>query len=687
MNLSLVSTFLGFAGRGLAGAALVTAVGWSGQAQSPKVLTSHDTYLIDEPISVQFLNGPGNPKDWVGIYPFDATPGGPPSTVWQYTDAAGGVTGLKEGVLTFSAGLSFAGDWKTVFLENDGYTILSELPFRVVDPGTPLARVNKRIYTPGEDIVVTFSSGPANAKDWIGVYPAGETPDGDPTSIIWNYVDGTQTGATGVPEGTITFTGGLPAPGEYVVWFLVNDGYETIASESFSVVAPIEKPRLLTVSPANGATGTAPLASFSASITNGASKVVVSSVVLKIDGQTVNATAQSVDGLTTVTYTGTDLQAPLSTHTYQLTFQDDASPANTVEVTGSYTVAQYENILLPAPIVVETFDSTAEGQVPTGWTLKSYTEVLTPDLDLGNLDSASFANWVVLDVSRFTGSFVTYSDPENPDSWETDYQRVLAPNPLNVVNGQVVTNLATGRMLFANSGYRNGASQVLFAFSPDYDLTGKTDVHLVFNSLYEQNQDSMGALEYSIDGGANWLPIVYLLDRNDILQTDGVVDAELTFNEPSSGVAVFTNDNGETVGGNYGAFIAAPISPALAPYLSGRVDDNRSESKRVEKFRLTQADNQKTVRLRFAYAGTDSWYWGVDNVGFYSIATTVTPPSLSYSVGANGLTLSWPAGTGSVLESASGVGQTTWNPVPGVTGNSVTVPFSAGAEYFRLRQP
>lgn len=411
-------------------------------------------------------------------------------------------------------------------------------------------------------------------------------------------------------------------------------------------------------------------------------------MVLKIDGQTVPATAQSVDGLTTVTYTGTVLQAPLSSHTYVLTFQDDASPANTVEVTGTYSVAQYENIQLPAPIVLETFDATAEGQVPTGWTLKSYTEVQNTDLDLGNLDSASFANWLVLDVSRFTGSFVTYSNPENPDTWETDYQRVLAPNLLNVVNNQVITNLATGRMLFGNSGYRNGASQVLFAFSPDYDLTGKTDVHLVFNSLYEQNQDSIGALEYSIDGGANWLPIVYLLDSRDILQTDGVVDAELTFNEPSSGVAVFTNDNGETVGGNYGAFIAAPISPALAPYLSGRVDDNRTESKRVEKFRLPQADNQKTVRLRFAYAGTDSWYWGVDNLGFYSIGTTVTPPTLSFSAGANGLTLSWPAGTtGYVLESAGGVGQTTWTPVPGVTGNSVTVPFASGAEYFRLRQP
>ena len=50
-------------------------------------------------------------------------------------------------------------------------------------------------------------------------------------------------------------------------------------------------------------------------------------------------------------------------------------------------------------------------------------------------------------------------------------------------------------------------------------------------------------------------------------------------------------------------------------------------------FRLPKADNQSKVRLRFAQAGTGSWYFGIDNVGFYSI-TQVAPPQFTAQPGA-----------------------------------------------------
>jgi len=428
-------------------------------AQTPAVLTTHDAYAVGEDIAIQFRNGPGNIKDWVGIYPLDVAPGGPASTRWFYVDGTGsGQTGVKEGLLTFPSGLDFAGDWKAYFLLNDGYEILAETSFKVVDAGTPLVRTDQRTYFPGQNIVINFVSGLGNAKDWVGVYKAGETPGGGPNSTIWNYVNGTQTSSTGLAEGTFTFSGGLAAIGDYVAFFLLDDGYTVLATESFTVVVPSEnKPRVLSVSPADGATGVSPLVQFSASITNGVSKVLTSSLVLTLDGTTVNAAKSSVNDLTTVTYAVTALQAPSSTHSYKLTFQDDATPANNFVVDGAFTIAVYEDIQLPAPLVFENFDATPEGQLPTGWTAKSYTEILNTESDLGNLDSASFANWVVLDVNRFTGSFVTYSNPDNPEGWETDYRRVLTPNPLNVVNGQVVSPLATGRMLFGDSGYRQGS--------------------------------------------------------------------------------------------------------------------------------------------------------------------------------------------------------------------------------------
>ena len=161
-----------------------------------------------------FANGPGNSLDWIGIYPDGIEPDGDPaSTAWLYvggTQVAG--AGLTAGTVTFANGLNLAGDWKVYLLLNDGYTKLAEATFKVVEPSAPLVRVNKPAYGLGEAITVTFTNGWANPKDWIGIYAAGETPGGGPTSTLGAYVDGTQTGTMGTAEGSVTFAT-RPDPG------------------------------------------------------------------------------------------------------------------------------------------------------------------------------------------------------------------------------------------------------------------------------------------------------------------------------------------------------------------------------------------------------------------------------------------------------------------------------------------
>lgn len=654
--------------------------------QAPTVVAEHDNYLPEDPIVVSFSGGPGNAKDWIGIYPDGIAPGSQNSTRWNYVDGTqNGNAGLKEGSVLFPTGLSFGGVWKAFLLLNDGYDILAETSFTVLEPGSALVHMGSRSYSAGQAITVTFTNGPANPKDWIGVYPAGVTPGAQP-SVIWNYVDGTQSGTTGVSAATLNFPGGLSTPGDYVAYLLVNDSYDPLASESFKVTAVTSTlPRVLSLAPGNNASGLPPVVPFRATLTNGTSAVVASSLALTLNGVAVTPTVASVDGLTTVTFTNTALLASGSSATFQLTFSDNATPANRFTNEVTFTVGTWENLVLPSPTVFENFDATAEGGLPAGWSSKSYSAVDNPEFDLGDLNSASYANWVVVDVSRFTGSFVTYSNPDNPESWETDYRRVLTPNPFNVVNGQVVPGpLASGRMVFGNSGYRNGASQVLFLQSPDFNLAGKTDVHLVFHSLWEQNQDSIAAVEYSVDSGATWLPVAYLLDQNDIVRTEaGDVDAEATFNTERGDAARYTDENGIELGGTYGAFIAAPISANLAPFIQGRRDDDTSGSKRIEKFRLPQADNQSKVRLRFAHAGTDSWYWGLDNVGLYSISAVGPAPVLSVTRTGDSITVSW-TGTGTLVASPS-LTAPDWQPVSGVTGSSVTLPVSEAAKFFRVQ--
>jgi hypothetical protein len=258
------------------------------------------------------------------------------------------------------------------------------------------------------------------------------------------------------------------------------------------------------------------------------------------------------------------------------------------------------------------------------------------------------------------------------------------------VNGAYVKNLATGRFVMADSGYRNGLSQVMYLFSPDFNLGGKTNVYLSYHSLWEQNQDSIGAVEYSIDHGQTWLPIVYMLDQEDVLtNATGTVDADLTFSTNYTDVAVYTDPaDGLDKGGYYGAFIgvASNLWTTLGPFISPRVNDDPVESKRVELFRLPQADNQASVRFRFAQAGSDSWYFGIDDFGLYSLASAA-PPSLSANLSGNQLTISWPANaTGFALESTDNLTTPAWGAVGGVVNNSVTVTAGPGKRFFRLRK-
>lgn len=665
-----------------------------GQAQPATLLPTYSSYFPGEDIVTVFRGGPGNPKDWVGIYPEGATPGPVASTRWLYVDGTQqGAQGVREGQLTFAGGLNLAGVWDAHLLQNDGYTILASTKFTVVEPWTTVVRTDKRSYVTGEAISITFTNGPANPKDWIGIYRAGQTPGSATPSTLWRYTDGTTLGNTGTSDGTVAFGGGLGSAGDYVVHLLADDGYDILASETFSVVAASASiPRILSIQPANGAGNQPAVVTYTASVTNGVSKVVPGSVTLTLNGTAVPHQFSQENDLVTITYANPALFPAGSTQTYELRFNDNLAPPNEFASVVTVTVANYRNIVLPAPLYFENFDGTPEGQLPVGWTHESYTEALNADEDLGNLDSAAYARWTVVNADRFTGSFVTYSNPDNPDDWETDYQRVLSVNPLNVVDGQIYNQpLASGRFVFGNSGYRDGKSQVMYLFSPDFNLTGKTDVQLSFNSLWEQNQDSIAAIEYSVNQGQTWLPVAYFLDGPDVATTvngttgEITVDAEATFNTEGADIArYFDPVSGEEKGGTYGAFIGATVSPGLAPYIEARVDNDPVESKRIELYRLPLADNQARVRLRFAHAGSDSWYFGLDNVGLYSIPVGELKINSITRSGAD-VVIAWNGAPGIKLQKSTRLNNPDWQDVPGSAGaSSVTEPTSGAQAYYRL---
>ena len=192
-------------------------------------------------MSFSWANGPGNATDWIGIYPRGVTPG-PGSSAYLYVSGTDTATvGAVDGSVTFTpAGLPGIGDWTAWYLLEDGYTPATDgVDFEIGIAGALSSfSLDKAIYSDTEDISVSWENGPANATDWIGIYPRGITPISG--SSGWLYVNGTQTSSVGAAGGTVTFTpAGLPGVGEWTAWYLLEDGY-TPGTEGvdFSIILP-----------------------------------------------------------------------------------------------------------------------------------------------------------------------------------------------------------------------------------------------------------------------------------------------------------------------------------------------------------------------------------------------------------------------------------------------------------------
>jgi hypothetical protein len=170
-------------------------------------------------------------------------------------------------------------------------------------------------------------------------------------------------------------------------------------------------------------------------------------------------------------------------------------------------------------------------------------------------------------------------------------------------------------------------------------------------------------------------------------ETTGAVSLDVaeTLGVERGDVARYTDESGSELGGTYGSFVGATVDDSIAAFVQGRVNDDPSESKRIELFALPKADNQSKVRVRFGHAGTDSWYFGVDDFGVYSISAAA--PALSIARAGNELVLSWAgSSSGVVLEHSPTLSPAAWSAVSGVTGSQHRVTPSGAGGFYRLRQ-
>lgn len=377
------------------------------------------------------------------------------------------------------------------------------------------------------------------------------------------------------------------------------------AADGIPQVIPPVAPYFRSRSPEPNATGVNPNPTITAVLDQGDRTITSGSVKLQLDGTEVAATITATLPTYNISYAVPELLSPESTHTVTVAYTDNVAGAQTASWT--FKVAKYQQISLPAPIYLENFDGLAQGALPTGWSVTNRTDTGHTGVDYFDLESDAYLNWAVIATTT-------------AQNWVSgDYSRRAAHPPI-VLNGALLPNIFEGNFAYAESDQRGG-NQVQVMFTKDYDLTGKQNVFLSFWSAYEQNQDNIGSVEYSVDGGTTWLPVVYMVDDQDksadVIYTDSsktTIDAVATLT---------TARDDQAYGLAYGTWIGAPVSQDLAPYISGRINDDNIESKRIELFRLPAADNAATVRFRFMQAGTASWYWAIDNFGLYSINTPV----------------------------------------------------------------
>nr|WP_062336579.1 endonuclease/exonuclease/phosphatase family protein [Herbidospora sakaeratensis] len=162
--------------------------------------------------------------NWVGLYadpgngPVDETYVGP-SLKWVYAPSANGTGTLP------TSGLA-AGNYKLFFLYDDGYTWLAEpVSVRLTAPGSGTLTLASATVNSGDPIRLGYTTSKPNNKNWVGLYrnpgngPVGQTQVGP--SLTWAYTPGSSGSAT-LP------TSGLSA-GDYVVYYLFNDGYTWLA--------------------------------------------------------------------------------------------------------------------------------------------------------------------------------------------------------------------------------------------------------------------------------------------------------------------------------------------------------------------------------------------------------------------------------------------------------------------------
>lgn len=184
--------------------------------------SSKSKYLPNEEISVNFAHMFGDAKDWIGIYPKEATNAWGNVLRWKYTE------GVISGTLSLD-GLPL-GEYELRAFFQDSFNLEASYAFSVEDDddddNSVILTSNKENYTPNELVFVDFKNMQGSVTDWIGIYPAGASYEFE-NVIEWRYTGG-------IEDGNCSFNG-LDA-GSYDIRAFFNNSLTKQATKTITVL-------------------------------------------------------------------------------------------------------------------------------------------------------------------------------------------------------------------------------------------------------------------------------------------------------------------------------------------------------------------------------------------------------------------------------------------------------------------
>lgn len=194
---------------------------------NPLVALSSRLVTVGDTVTVTYRMPSGDSSGTVEL-------SGPSSASYDVSGASGTIDVDTASLAAGAYRVDLAGEDGSVAASNDLYV-------RPKNASVDLT-TDAKTYGVGDPITVSWTDGPANRWDWIGVYHADAADPKTDDYLIWGYTGGHDSGALPpTTDGELVLGRdhqGSPwplPPGRYVVHYLLTDQYQSVGSTSFTV--------------------------------------------------------------------------------------------------------------------------------------------------------------------------------------------------------------------------------------------------------------------------------------------------------------------------------------------------------------------------------------------------------------------------------------------------------------------